>query len=84
MALSKNLHNALIEFEASLQDTDPNKPYVTGAVRELRHSETDGLAAYEDKASETLQSLFSLLRMHDEVSVADAGEGGDELAVTSP
>lgn len=86
MALSRSLHDALKEFAASLGDEDHNKPYALAAVRELRHAETDGLAEYENKASEILNGLFDLQRQHDpdapsDRAVSDTGEGGDRVAV---
>jgi hypothetical protein len=76
MALSSNLHNALIEFVGVLKDDDHNKPYAEAAVRELRHAETDGLAEYEDAAFGLMQGLFDLQRQHDAnaPSLKDTGE----------
>jgi hypothetical protein len=90
MALSKNLHNALIEFVGSLKEDDPNAPYAEKAVTKLRHAETDGVGVYEDVAFQVLEGLFDLQRQNDPnapsehraVGLTDGGSGSEGMSTS--
>lgn len=82
MALSNSLHSALKEFAGTLDQEGDLYPLVVADIRKLRHAETDGLAEYENAAAEVLREKYELIAQQQaNKTAADAGEGGDAVAV---